>query len=206
MFAVKIMNINQRYQRFMKFQLKNKKLSMAAVFFNLWLSLFTSPPAACVSRWPIWSCWGPDTWGLGNSYHLLLGLVSLVIVAQHGLLARWGEARASCSAISSCSTTMSVARSRLRNALKAYSCCALDTVTNICRANSCTSSLSFSSRAALCPMDNPPTWRTQGRDGEEVFGARSLGFSRSQQTAHPSLLVAGMLEVPVTEKGRGLRL
>ena len=159
-----------------------------------------------VSRWPIWSCWGKDTWSLGDPYHLLLGLVSLVIVAQHGLLARWGEARASCSAISSCSTTMSVARSRLRNALKAYSCCALDTVTNICRANSCTSSLSFSSRAALCPMDNPPTWRTQGRDGEEVFGARSLGFSRSQQTAHPSLLVAGMLEVPVTEKGRGLRL
>ena len=33
MFAVKFMNINQRYQRFMKFQLKNKKLSMAAVFF-----------------------------------------------------------------------------------------------------------------------------------------------------------------------------
>ena len=31
MFAVKIMNINQRYQRFMKFQLKIKKLSMAAV-------------------------------------------------------------------------------------------------------------------------------------------------------------------------------
>ena len=93
MFAVKIMNINQRYQRFMKFQLKNKKLSMAAVFFNLWLSLFTSPPAACVSRWPIWPCWGQDTWGLWDPYFLLLGLVSPVVVAQDGRLARWGEAR-----------------------------------------------------------------------------------------------------------------
>ena len=48
--------------------------------------------------------------------------------------------------------------------------------------------LSFLFKAALCPMDNPLTWRTHGRDGEEVLGARSLGLSRSQQIAHLSLL------------------
>ena len=48
--------------------------------------------------------------------------------------------------------------------------------------------LSSPSKAALCPMDNLLTWRTHGRDGEERLGARSLGLSRSQQTAHLSLL------------------
>ena len=41
-----------------------------------------------------------------------------------------------------------------------------------------------------------------------MLGARSLGLSRSQQTAHlfSGVVMAGMLEVPVTENGRGLRL
>ena len=210
MFPVKIMNINQRYQRFMRFQLKNKKLSMAAVFFNLWLSLFTSPPAACVSRWPIWSCWGPDTWGLGNSYHLLLGLVSLVIVAQDGHLARWGEARVqlfcwtwlqAAPAFPAKSTSLSsllfASTSLAASAQPQQGPLALLSPPQLPVQSSPLSDGQSSNLTDSRSRRRRKTWRSE---------PRTLSISADCSSFSSGVVMAGMLEVPVTENGRGLRL
>ena len=57
-----------------------------------------------------------------------------------------------------------------------------------CFAVSASASARVSSFAISSSAGRTPARRTQGRDGEEVLGARSLGFSRSQQSAPPFLL------------------
>ena len=62
-----------------------------------------------------------------------------------------------------------------------------------CLAVSAPASARASSSAISSSAGRTSARRTQGRDGEEVLGARSLGFYRSQQSAPPFLLEQGWL-------------